>query len=325
MNIQSVFLAGFTLAYLTACGGGDTGLAEDKTTISAGDTIKATEGVFVMGSRLNYFMSATPYWQIVLEGGEVWIVKDFNSKGEPIFFATGNFRFTNRVNTVVNSTQTTITTTTTPERTITETKTVASDASASGAFQSNTHFKSDDALIAINSNRVATSTATYKENTLLGATAAAYAEVLTPDTGRGTRRGTDSNSPFAYDRPAATQPLAGSYEFAFNRAKVSMVVAGDGEFSGTNAVTGCSFTGSLTPHASGKNVFASRVTVSSCQDAGVYQGIAATYPQPDLNTGNGVLTDLKTASGDLVPAIFLAALNTDRSQLFSVAMFRKPI
>ena len=165
----------------------------------------------------------------------------------------------------------------------------------------------------------------FYDTVRLGATAADYAEVLTPDTGLGTRRGTDSNSPFAYDRPAATQPLAGSYKFAFNRANVNMVVAGDGEFSGTNAVTGCSFTGSLTPHPSGKNVFASSVTASNCQDAGVYHGIAATYPQPDLNTDTGVLTDLKTASGDLVPAIFLAALNTDRSQLFSVAMFRKPI
>ena len=49
MNIQSVFLAGFTLASLTACGGGDTGLAEDKTTISAGDTITATEGCLSWG------------------------------------------------------------------------------------------------------------------------------------------------------------------------------------------------------------------------------------------------------------------------------------
>lgn len=320
MITKPVFLAAISAAFLTACGGGS-----DSTT-SSGETITATKGVFVMGSAANFFFSAEPYWQVVLEGGETWIVKEFNARGEPIFFATGNFRFTDQVVTTRSGSLTTTTTTTTPERTATETSIVPTVLSSVESFRSNTNFKSDNALIAINSNISGISEVTYSETAQLNAPGASFVAVATPSVGAptipGSKRGLDPDSPFAYDRSAETQRLAGTYQFAFNRTNSNMVVSSNGGFNGTNQVTGCSFTGTFTPHPNGKNVFISSLTVTNCQDAGSYRGIAAPYPRPDVQTGNGSQPDLITESGEIVPAVFIAAVNSSNSRVFSVAMFR---
>ncbi len=322
MNTKSTFLTAVCAALLSACGGGS-----NETT--SGRTIEATKGMFVGGTFGNFFNPVAPYFQVVLENGETWVVYEYNPRGEPIFFANGSLRFTDRVVTTVSGSQTTTTTTTTPDRTVSESSTVTTDTTSPGGFQSVTNFKSVDALITINSNLIGASEFTYTESLERNIPIANSPEsvgtsefrqralVLAPPPiqqfNSGVRVGLDPTSIFAYDRPADVQRLAGTWTFIFNRTNASMVVSTNGAFNGTNQVTGCAFSGTLIPHPNGKNVFTSSVTVTDCPDSGSYRGIAATYPQPEV----------RTASGELVPAIFLAALNTSKSRVFSFSMFRR--
>lgn len=322
-TIPRICLAAATL-FLTACGGsGDEGGNQS----APGQTIEATKGMFVGGLEPSTFVAFNPYFQLVLEDGETWLLNNYTAKGEPVFFATGKFRFTDRVVTTISGSQTTTTTTTTPERTVSESNTATTDFTAPGAFRSFTNFRSDDAFITINSNIVGRSAVTYHQgierfvpNTnssgpALTNSVSETVRVTSPNILQGAEGAPvarTSTSTFAYDRPADVQRLAGNWRFfLINLVNVRMTVSSNGAFSGTNQATGCAFSGSLTPHPSGKNAFISSVTVMACPDAGSYRGIAATFPQFTPVEGS-----------EPVPAIFLAALNSSNSRLFSFVMYR---
>lgn len=322
-TIPSICVAAATF-FLSACGGG----GEDGGNQSApGQTIEATKGMFVGGLGSSFFVVFDPYFQLVLEDGETWLVKNYTVKGEPIFFATGKFRFTDRVVTTIAGSQTTTTTTTTPERTVSESNTVTTDFTAPQAFRSFTNFRSDDAFITINSNIVGRSAVSYRQgverfvpnpnsngaavtNSVSETVRVTSPNILQGDEGFPVAR--TSTSTFAYERPADVQRLVGNWSFfLIDLVKVRMTVSSNGEFSGANQATGCAFSGSLTPHPSGKNAFISSVTVTACPDAGSYRGIAATFPQFSPVEGS-----------EPVPAIFLAALNSSNSRVFSFVMYR---
>lgn len=322
MKPYLVLLASSASILLSACGGG----GEDNAGLP-GESIQATRGVFVTGGPSSLLGFITPYWQVVLEGGETWMVKDFNSRGEPIFFATGIFGFKDRV--ITTFTNTTTTTTITPERTVTEMSTVNSNPISRLPSQKSTRLSANDALISINSNLLAASGVSYLEteeanlpitgedpDLRVPGSVRERVGVLTPAVGgsesSGVRIGLEAGSLFAYDRPADPQRLVGSWQFAFDRTNATMVVSNNGAFNGSNEATGCLFTGTLIPHPNGKNVFISSVTVTNCQAAGGYRGVAAAYSHLDATTD----------PGKSIPAIFLAAVDTSKSRVFSFAMFQ---
>lgn len=311
--------------FLSACGGGGNGSDNQS---GPGQTIEATKGMFVGGVVPTLSSSLDPYFQLVLEEGETWLVKNYNRSGEPVFFATGKFRFTDRVVTTVSGSQTTTTTTTSPERTVSDSTTVTTDFTAPEAFRSFTNFRTEDAFITINSNVVGRSAVAYRQgverfiadqNSKGAIPTNSIPETLritAPNIMQGAEGfpvARSSTSSFAYERPADLQRLAGNWRFfLIDLVTVRMTVASNGAFSGTNQATGCAFTGTLTPHPNGKNAFISSVTVSACPDAGSYRGIAATFPQFD-----------EVETSEPVPAIFLAALNSNNTRAFSFVMYRE--
>ena len=50
-----------------------------------------------------------------------------------------------------------------------------------------------------------------------------------------------------------------------------------GDVAGSNAVTGCSYTGTFKPHQSGRNLFAVELSLTGCDAAGAYGGVAYQY------------------------------------------------
>lgn len=322
MKLNPAFLAITASLFLGGCGGGG------DSTPKPGGTFQATQGVFVVGGFANSFGAIDQYFQIVLDDGETWMVKEYNARGEPLFFANGKFRFSEKVTTTVSGSTTTTTTTVTPERTVTESNTVTTDPATPEASQSITRFRSDDSVISINSNVLGAAPVTYAEtternipiaNSFESVGTSSFRErvgTVTPEVGRpaftGVRIGLDPSSIFAYARPAELQRLEGSWRFALGRVDSSMTLSSTGGLTGANAVTGCAFNGRLMPHPNGKNIFLANITVTNCPDAGSYSGVSAIYPQ----------LDAQNLAGEPVPAIFLAATNTSKTRVFSFAMFR---
>lgn len=309
------FAAVSAFALLSACGGG----GGDSTATSPGATFSATPGVFV--ARGNFFTGFPNYYQVVLDDGEAWIVSEYNTRGEPIFFATGKFQFAERI--TRNTSTTTVTVT--PDRTVTETmpETIGMVPGVP-VFSEVTNFTSKNALITINSNVLGTSEVTYSEPTRTDRSLAEVVRLVAPEVerpqfgGAGAKLG-KVDSFLDYNQPANVQRVSGTYSSSFGRELGDIMLAPNGTFSATNAITGCLINASLSPHPNGKNVFVLDVVLSDCRDAGTYKGVAAPFPAADLRSGSGGF-DLLSPSGMQVPSLFLAAVDTKVGRAFSFVM-----
>lgn len=314
MKAITRFVAVSAVALLTACGGG----GGDSSATSPGATFSATPGVFV--ARGNFFLGFPQYYHVVLDDGETWIVSEYNTRGEPIFFATGKFQFAERI--TRNTSTTTVTVR--PDSTVTETTPeTLSMSSGVPVFSGNTNFKAKEALITINSNVLGISEVIYTESFRQDRLLAESVSVVSPAVGLprfgpGFNRG-KADSFLDYNQPASVQRVSGTYRTLSGGMFIDTVLAVDGTFSGTNPVSGCLFNGSLSPHPNGKNVFVLDVVLSSCQDAGNYKGIAAPFPAADLTSGSGGF-DLISASGMQVTSLFLAAVDTKAGRAVSFVL-----
>ncbi len=102
-----------------------------------------------------------------------------------------------------------------------------------------------------------------------------------PSFGNSTFNGTaPANTTYVYDTPANLSGISGAWSGGdLSGEGVNFSITAGGAISGTSAL-GCSFTGSVAPRASGKNVFNTSVTFGSapCDLPGqTAQGIALTF------------------------------------------------
>ena len=138
-----------------------------------------------------------------------------------------------------------------------------------------------------------TVSATYVANTSISGTVAAPG-------GSVTFSGTPiAGSTYDYNTPANLSTIAGSWSLtALNGSSVALTVATGGAFTGNSA--GCSFTGTLTPRSSGKNVFNLSLTFG-----------AAPCSLPN-QTGTGVALS-SLLSGGTTRQLVIAGVNASRT------------
>jgi hypothetical protein len=95
-----------------------------------------------------------------------------------------------------------------------------------------------------------------------------------------------SNSNYVYDTPASLAQIAGAWTLAaLDGTSATVNISSGGGFTGNNA--GCAIAGSITPRASGKNVFDVTVTsgAAPCREPGTTAtGIAVSFLLPNSTT-----------------------------------------
>lgn len=74
---------------------------------------------------------------------------------------------------------------------------------------------------------------------------------------------------YDYDKPARLEDIAGTWGWS------SVTISSAGTLAGTNL--GCTLAGTLAPRPGGKNVFNAAFTLSDCDRAGAYTGVAVTF------------------------------------------------
>jgi hypothetical protein len=286
---------------LSACGGG----GDDAAPVSITAGPSPQEGLFLAREFPNFDFAFEIYTQLVLENGETWIVNDSTPEGKPTFFVQGPFTFVSQTSTTI----TTVTSTLTP--TAADTTTTVGSASVS------TTFTNPSARLSAGSSTLVTGSITFVASATAG-NRTSFNRVISSIFTDSFSRAAAPASRFDYDKPAALADIEGSWVFD-NPGKpapqATLEVASTGSVNGSNATTGCSYAGTLTPRPSGKNVFNVALTVTGCADAGAYSGVSYSFlrSNPILFLGPGQPP---------VPALMLFAISQDKNRVLNLQMAR---
>lgn len=240
------------------------------------------------------------FHQFTLENGESWIIDHVDASGTPAFFAQGNFTLTMEAKDILAS----------------------QPWPWANVFRGESYrvFKDSAALIATGSTVLQPSPLEFVEVPHHNSVTATnvFHPAAQPEA-RAERELTFSVEPgrfFDYNRAADLSEAQGDWIFYNPRRPVpwaTLSVASNGTFAGGNAATGCSFSGTLTPRPSGKNVFDTAVTVTDCADAGAYAGIAYSFSSLPNSFGSPAVQVLK-----------LMAVTTDKTRMFHLQMTPAP-
>lgn len=170
----------------------------------------------------------------------------------------------------------------------------------------------DPALFTDSKAVVAFASSTLSEITMtLTASTVANIPILSvapPPTPRGSPLSGGLTSPAIHDynSPARISDVVGAWRPSF--VDSSFTIDGAGTIAATTPPGTCSFTGSLTPRPSGKNVFNVTLTVTGCADAGSYTGVGVSYLDRDNRVGGGPFT---------TPTLRLMGIDQSRTKVFA--------
>ena len=267
-----LFILAAVSGLLVSCGGG-------------GSEVQVRPGLYAGSRWIIGFDLLSPLYQLLwTDDGEVWIADSINLNGSAGYFAHGRLSPVERVGDQVS-------------------------------FRSTMGWASIDSGILSPATLSAKATIDPSEGTVR------YFEVASPTlypyealwrerTDPAPIPTNDYRSTFDYDRPAEVSELARTWISTLGQSSPMVTLRTDsaGGFEGANAVTGCAFSGKFTPHASGKNIFSVRFSLSACPDSvGEYAGVAYVFRQPQIVMQGqpGGFTNLK-----------ILAMRADRARAF---------
>jgi hypothetical protein len=258
---------------LSACGGAGT------------PTLR--EGLY-MGTSLDFFdLTGSPSTVLALEGGEVWALL---GGYQIVFFGQGTFAYTR-----------------TEPSPSTPTVDIFSQSKALGALRSN--LLGEVSLTA------------GQGETPYGNAMSVLTPARSQSESAGGREATIERG-FNYNKPASLQEVAGtwgtrngptSFVDSIDPQNRALTVAASGAISAPPQTSGCSLSGTLTPRASGKNVFTLRLTLAGCASSGDYAGVAFSYMDSAGYSGAGPF---------IIPTFRLIAINSDKTKMFAMTTAR---
>lgn len=296
-----------TVLFIQGCGGG----GGDTSPATAPLTQKMKQGFFSYQS--NSFSGLTSAaFMMVLEDGETWITSLPGPNSQPRFFAQGNFYIASAL------TSSTTTISNVGGLTAPAASTSSTTATTSLVFESSSTFMSINSnqlaaqpIFRIDSSADQTSLVTVLPPGYSSPIATGYIETvdltLPPDRYLGSE--SDRKYEYRYNNPASIQGVAGDFPGNPLSTAPSIVVSANGSLAGFNPISKCTYAGTLTPRPSGKNVFNLALTLSGCDDAGVYTGIGYAY--------TFTLTGTSTTPATTSQILNLAAMNTAKTKSFA--------